>query len=226
MKALALAALALGLSMGAAHAADLIIPSAPMVDVASYSQDWNGFYAGVVGGYGSGTTSYQAVAGGAPVNVGISGWLLGVTAGYNHQWNQFVLGVEGDIAWSNIGGSAAAGGGNTINSTVSWMGTLRGRAGVTFDQALIYVTAGLAAAGVNSSVTPLGTSFASTHTGWTAGAGVEYAVTDDWSVKGEYTYTALSTVNDGGALAGGVPANAINIAPSFHTVKVGANFHF
>jgi outer membrane immunogenic protein len=176
-----------------------------------------------MGGWGSGTTSYDPVGVGATVNVGTTGWLLGGTVGYNHQWDMFVLGVEGDIAWSNIGGSTVSGGA-TVSSNVNWIGTFRGRAGVAVDQALLYVTAGVAAAGVNSTVgAPLNTSFSGVHTGWTAGAGLEYAVTDDWSVKGEYTYTALGGINDGGAL---VPANPAVITPSFHAVKIGANFHF
>lgn len=223
MKKLALAALAFGLSMGTAHAADLIIASDPMVDVASYSHDWNGFYAGVIGGYGSGNTSYDPVGAGATVNVGTTGWLLGATLGYNHQWDMFVLGVEGDIAWSNIGGSTVSAG-VTLNSNVNWIGTLRGRAGLAVEQALLYVTAGVAVAGVNSTAgAPLNTAFSATHTGWTAGAGVEFAVTEDWSVKGEYAYTALGGVNDGAALVAGNPTV---ITPSFHAVKIGANFHF
>lgn len=225
MKKLALAALAFGLSMGTAHAADLIIASDPMVDVAAAAHDWNGFYAGVFGGYGSGNTNYTVIAAPATqANIATSGWLLGATAGVNGQWDMFVLGVEGDIAWSNIGGDAAALGG-TISTNTSWIATLRGRAGIAVDQALLYVTAGVAAANVSSTSNVPGT-FAGTRTGWTAGAGLEYAVTEDWSVKAEYAYTHLGTASDGGALAGGIPANALDITPSFHAVKIGANFHF
>ena len=222
MKKLAFAALASGHLMGTAHPADQIV-SDPVVDVAAAAHDWNGFYAGVLGGYGAGTTTF--VSGGATQNLGTSGWLLGVTAGYNHQWDMFVLGVEGDIAWSNIGGSAplVTTPALTLSSNASWIGTLRGRAGVAVDQALLYVTAGFAAAGVNSTLTAPGGSFSATHTGWTAGAGIEYAVTDDWSVKAEYAYTALNTVT---APAATLAPAAVNISPSFHAVKIGANFHF
>src|SRR5688572_15897343 len=131
MKKLALATLALSLSMGVAHSADLIIAADPVVDVAASGYDWNGFYAGVVGGYGSGNTNYTVIAAPATqTNVGTSGWLLGATAGVNGQWDMFVLGVEGDIAWSNIRGTAATALGGTVTSNLNWVGTVRGRAGV------------------------------------------------------------------------------------------------
>lgn len=227
MKKLAFAALASGLLMGTAHAADLIV-SDPVVDVAADVYDWNGFYAGVVGGWGSSTITYSNTAGGTPFELGGSGWLIGGTLGYNHQWDMFVLGVEGDVAFANIGaGQTAVPGGGTIGYTINGIATLRGRAGVAFDQALLYVTAGVAGANVASTSVFAGVTrnANTTHVGWVAGVGAEYAVTDDWSIKAEYNYVDLGVTNDGGALV--PPASGtINVDPRFQTVKIGANFHF
>ena len=197
-----------------AHAADLIVAPVEM----SNAYDWSGFYAGVIGGYGWGNTAFTA--GGVTTNIGTSGWLLGVDAGANAQWDMFVLGVEGDVAWSNIGATSTALGASAT-TTLEWLATLRGRAGVAVEQALIYATAGLAIGGVKTT-TVIPSSFSSTHTGWTVGAGVEYAATETISLKAEYAYTDFGAVSDGGALAGA----AISIHPTVHAVKVGANFHF
>lgn len=223
MKYIMATSVAAMLMAGSVQAADLIM-APEMSEPMAYSSahDWSGFYAGVFGGYGSGNTSATPV-GGTTDNVSTSGWLLGVDAGVNQQWDMFVLGIEGDVAWSNIGGTATLGAGPTTGtSTTNWLATLRGRAGVAADMALFYVTAGIASGGVSSS-TSLGGSFSATHVGWTAGAGVELAVTEDVSLKAEYAYTDLGTKNDGGSL--GNPATT-DIHPTFHAVKVGANFHF
>jgi outer membrane immunogenic protein len=71
--------------------------------------------------------------------------------------------------------------------------------------------------------------------GWTAGGGVEYAFTDNWTAKFEYLYASFqsATCNAGSysagnaALAGGFPG----VAPatvSFHEniVRAGVNYKF
>ena len=61
-----------------------------------------------------------------------------------------------------------------------------------------------------------------THTGWTAGAGLEYAVTDNVLVRGEYLYTDLGSRNYlSGAVAGGVDARLTS-----STVRAGISFKF
>ena len=40
---------------------------------------------------------------------------------------------------------------------------------------------------------PFITSSVSSHSGWTAGAGVEYAFTNNWLARAEYRYTDLGT---------------------------------
>lgn len=90
----------------------------------------------------------------------------------------------------------------------NWMGTIRGRVGYAFDRFFVYGTAGLAfmketdtrdqykATNVSTtflSGTATERSFEERTTadrrGWTIGAGTEYAVTSQWSIKGEYLYS-------------------------------------
>jgi len=223
-KVLAVAALAV-FAASPVFAADLVI--ADDVDVAPVSSDWSGFYAGVFGGYASGTATAQSVLGLTEIDA--SGALLGVTVGGNAEFDGFVLGLEGDVAWAGIEGDAACTGapGFTCGGTVDWMGSLRARAGVAVDQVLLYATAGAAFAGVTATVTPVGAftgEFSDTFIGWTAGVGAEMKVTDDISVKAEYAYVDLGTKT---APAGTLSTlNATDLSPAFHTVKLGVNFAF
>ena len=90
-------ALALGLSAGLAHSADLYAP----VPVS----DWSGFYAGSLVGYG--WTDAEASLSGAPGVTG-SDTVDGATGvgviGYNWQNGAWVFGVEGDITLHEIRG--------------------------------------------------------------------------------------------------------------------------
>jgi outer membrane immunogenic protein len=90
-------------------------------------------------------------------------------------------------------------------SKIDWFGTLRGRLGfVPTERLLIYATGGLAYGEVktnisNSEVFSDGVSrlFLGANTdvrvGWTAGAGLEYAFTSNWTLRGEYLYVDLGT---------------------------------
>ncbi len=145
------------------------------------------------------------------VGMGSEGPLGGVQAGYNVQFGMFVAGVEADISWTDVDGETiysavdrflfpGAATNSTFRSELEWLGTLRARAGVAFDRAFIYATGGLAAGEVTSafavSIPAVGYSpppWASDDTqfGWTLGAGVEVALTNNISVKGEYLYYDL-----------------------------------
>jgi opacity protein-like surface antigen len=71
---------------------------------------------------------------------------------------------------------------------------VRGRAGYAFDRLLPFITAGLAAGNVRATVPgfPGGTV---TSAGWTIGAGLEFAVLSNVTVKGEYLYVDLGDYN-------------------------------
>jgi outer membrane immunogenic protein len=71
-----------------------------------------------------------------------------------------------------------------------WFGTVRGRVGYAFSNVLVYGTLGLAVGG--GRVELGGASESRTHTGWTAGAGMEVALTNAWSARVEYLYVDLS----------------------------------
>ncbi len=137
-----------------------------------------------------------------------------------------MLGGEADLVWSGIGGSKAGFGG-TGKSNLNWQGSLRGRAGVTFDTVpvLLYATGGLAVGGVTTSITGATKSYSATQLGWTAGVGVEGKIADQLTVKAEYDYTDLGTNKiPADAFGAGSPAGTNHVTDQ--TFKLGANWHF
>ena len=170
------------------------------------------------------------------------GFVGGVQAGFNFMASESILlGIEADIQASSISGNVSA----SIDTPVStdllsagtdlnWYGTLRARAGMTHDRFLGYVTGGVAYGHSTSSVSLLGTEFGSVENdlwGWTVGAGFEYAVTDQVSLKTEYGYVDLGTAEllAGTILGGGGDGSidgSLSSSVAFHTVRAGLNFHF
>lgn len=222
-------ALALGLlvatAVSSAMAADLIVDE-PVAEAAlAAAHDWNGAYVGAFVGYGWGTSAFTGGAG-TSVDVPIDGWLAGVNVGANFQTGSFVLGVEGDVAWSGISGSVdCSNPAFDCETSIGWLGTLRARAGFAADTFLVYGTAGLAVADVSSDTPPAtpGETFDSTYVGWTVGAGVEAAITEDISLKAEYLYVDLGEQTDTNTI---LDAPDTTVAVTAHTAKAGLNFHF
>ena len=179
--------MALGLGMGAASAADIAGSTYTPTPEVTYNPNpafsWTGPYIGGILGYGWGNAK---VPGPDPDPNGIVG---GVYGGYNFQASpNFVLGVEGDIAASGMNDKN---GGVRIKNP--WNGTIRGRAGVAFDRFLVYGTGGFAFGEVEAKTG--GKTVSDTRTGWTLGAGLEAAVTNNVVTRVEYRYTDLGSHN-------------------------------
>jgi outer membrane immunogenic protein len=168
-----------------------------------------------------------------------AGFVGGVQAGYNFMATEnFLLGIEADIQGSSIKGEVSASVTDpdfnlvTAGTSLDWYGTLRARAGYAQDRFLAYVTGGLAYGQTTSSISFIDTYEGSVQldrVGWTVGAGVEYALTDNISLKTEYSYVDLGTED---VLSGSYPQDYFDLEGSlgsnvaFHTVKAGLNFHF
>jgi outer membrane immunogenic protein len=180
-------------------------------------------------------------------DVTAGGFIAGVQAGYNVQMDNFVVGVEADIQHSTVDGRVSIdvtddiyNSGDTFHvdagTHLDWFGTLRLRAGMLLtEQALLYGTAGLAAGQTTSSLNAsyngtdiFGDDLTETldRTGWAAGFGLEYALTDNVTVKTEYLYTDLGTANlFDGPIFGPIGAT-VDSTVAFHTVRAGLNFQF
>ncbi len=176
---------------------------------------WSGFYLGVNGGGGWGDSTWTGVSS----NFDTSGGLFGGQAGYNWQFGQTVLGLEGDIQWSGIKGSGAcAFGCETKNN---WFGTVRGRLGYAYDRILPNVTGGIAYGNIEYNTSIGFTSASTTNAGWTIGAGVEFALVQNWTAKIEYLYMDLGNFNT----AVSAPV-ATNVDFTANIVRAGVNFRF
>jgi len=225
MKRILLGAVALVFAAAPATAADLPRAAPPVVKAPVFvpptAYDWTGFYLGVNGGFGWGHSSFDGITGTLD-KFDTSGWVAGGTAGYNLQYGHVVFGLEGDIDWSNTKGSAGCVGGlATCEVKNDWLGTARGRLGYAFDRFLPFVTGGLAVGDINANVPGFG-SVSATNTGWTAGGGLEMALSRNWTAKAEYLHVDLGSLNCGTACTG-TPSN---VDFSTNLVRGGFNFKF
>jgi outer membrane immunogenic protein len=183
---------------------------------------WTGFYVGIVGGYNWGRAHWD-VRDIEIARFNANGGTIGGTVGYNYQfYNNVVLGLETDLAWSGAKGDIDCGISVTCETKNTWIGTLRPRLGYAFDRFLPYITAGAAYGEVKHSVNDAGDIFStsSTRFGWTAGAGVEYAFTDQITTKVEYLYTDLGRHD---AVLDSEPVRA---KWTSNAVRIGLNYKF
>jgi outer membrane immunogenic protein len=148
--------------------------------------------------------------------------LQGGQIGYNWQFGGFLAGIEGDLSFSGIDGDAFFGGKN-VESELDWMATVRGRAGaLVADGVLVYTTVGVAWGDWNDRVPALGIRASNTYVGYTAGGGVEAAISSKMTVKLEYQFLDFGDESHSWNV-GGVPGTA-NFDHQLHTVRLGVNF--
>ncbi len=199
---------------------------------------WAGPYVGANAGYASSDTDDQlALRGDQPTGLSSDGGFAGVQVGYNFQLSRYVLGVETEFDGANIGSSVHdLVWGDNFSSRLRYFGALRGRLGYAFDRTLIYIDGGLAYGGLSSNVNgPVLTgspyNFSGVAVGYILGGGVEYALTNNWSLRAEYQFMDLGKndpTNAAGApysaIAGGSWATVNHDA--FHIFRVGVNYSF
>jgi outer membrane immunogenic protein len=212
--------------------------------VAQFAPSWSGLYAGLHAGFARGESSFDpadlAAAGfTSPVSIsraGANGAGFGFGGGINWQAGLLVFGLEAD--WTrltlgttvpfaaNIAPFGAVTG--TLGADVNWAATARLRAGLTVGRALIFGTAGLAVASARGelAVHGVGAPFSWTDSallgGWALGAGIEYALTPSWSVKGEIMRMHFGSGPFSSA-TGSVPVSS-NI--ELYNLRAGMNFRF
>jgi len=187
-------------------------------------------------------------------------FLLGGQIGYNWQAGAVVFGVEADGSWLNregrdtlitfgpglgTGFGSVAGDNIVLRRELEGLFTLRGRLGYAPGPWMWYVTGGLAGAGLQHELTATAVrggviferSFVEEDTrwGWTIGTGVEFALSNNWSIGAEYLYMDFGTrtLNHpalaGAALAAGSPAFGVGSADfedRLHVIRAKLNYRF
>ncbi|NJL07041.1 MAG: porin family protein [Methylacidiphilales bacterium] len=226
MRRLVIALLASTALVGTASAADLarksIVTAAPPV----LAYNWTGFYVGGFIGYGWGDNDWSLVnnwGNWGSFSNDFDGFLGGMQIGYDYQFNNMVLGIQGDIAaaaledkswWVN----------QYYKDEATWIATLTGRIGFVADRALFYVKGGAAWVDHESSGYWAGGYYKSSESrsGWTLGAGVEYAFAPNWTMFVEYDYY------DFGDKKYYIPAIAdtLKVDTDISAIKIGVNYRF
>ena len=206
-----------------ASAADMAVKARPPAPVAAAVYNWTGFYIGGNIGYGWGQNTnpsisflepaapvgfagYFAAGGNAFPNLKPAGVIGGGQIGYDWQINQFVLGAVADFQAADIHAAATvvvtppalATSAQTLSQRLDFLGTVRGRAGLAFNNVHLYGTGGLAYGRVRNSMTldfaPAPFLFTGSssewRTGWAVGVGGEYGV-GPWSIGLEYLHYDL-----------------------------------
>lgn len=233
----------------AAFAADVLVSMPPATQAApTEAPVWSGLYAGFNLGYGlagDDEVEAQAFPDERPIVLGTlspEGLLGGVQAGYNWQAGRLVLGVEADLQASDIHAEATAEAFEQTlgesSTALDWYGTVRGRVGYAAGRNLFYATGGLAYGGLDGTIgtegavgysatlqTPGEIAF-----GYALGGGVERALTDRISLRGDYQFvhlgaTASGPVLDPAGLDTGVTASS-DVDLDAHLFRVGLNVHF
>lgn len=156
--ALALPAIAGGLNEPLPDAAPVAAPVAPL----AVGTDWTGGYVGGQLGYGD--VNATGLDG--------DGLTYGLRGGFDWDFGNWVLGVGADYDWTDIDL------GNT-GDTLDSVARLKLRAGADLGRTLIYGTAGAAHADADIGGASL------SDTGWFAGIGADYLITDQWTVGAE-----------------------------------------
>ncbi len=221
-------------------AADLRVPVKAPMTYAPAPFSWSGCYIGVQGGGAWGRSRHINRTAGVNFNItdsyDVDGFLVGPTVGCNFQTGGFVFGVEGDWSWSSKEGGAF---GNLPFSTTvfnetreHWLATFRGRLGFTWDRVMIYATGGGAFADIEARATPApasgiaAISESRTRFGWTVGAGLEWAFSPNWSIKGEYLFVDFKNVGYFDPPPAGFNNRAGGVPLHNHIVRVGINYRF
>ncbi|WP_428429583.1 outer membrane protein [Pararhizobium sp.] len=191
--------------------------------------DWSGGFIGAQAGYAGGKGHFSSSTGDT-AHPEPDGFIGGLYTGANYQFsNDIVVGVDADIDWSRARDSVlvydAAGfpwpADYPVVQEINWTGAVRARLGYAVGRWLPYVAGGVAFADVSQRLVGAIGNFDENYTGWTVGAGAEYAVTDRVIFRADYRYS------DFGSKSFEIPgAPPLNISLKTHSARLGIAFKF
>jgi outer membrane immunogenic protein len=249
------AAFAAVLSTGVAFAADIPAKS-PAAELAyQWSGCYAGLNAGGGASASNFTTTVGAgtfLVGSDPATVSNDGtgsgsgsnFLGGGQAGCNWQSGTVVSGLEGDFDYyrsnsnflnntETLAAGTPFGLGQSLKT--DYLATIRPRIGIAADRNFGYITGGVAFTEAHYTETysdsagGVGAASASKFlTGWTAGAGWEYALAAHWTVRVEYLFSGFSTTSATGAITGPGGSNPLHGSGDLiiQVARAGVNFKF
>ncbi len=233
---------ALGLA-GTANAADLAYRKPPAIPVlAKPGFSWTGFYVGAHGGHAWGRDITREYVTATWVFIGLQnrfkpeGFFGGVHGGANYQFsNNVVVGLEADLDYGDIRSgfndppAAPANPGGRGRFQMQLQGSVRARLGYALGNVLLYGTGGIAMGEYRSQYFdwPGSTEiFRRTLIGYTVGAGAEYAITNNITVRGEYRFTEYAKVKNHITAIPTFVGFSGTQQPNFHTLRGGVTYKF
>lgn len=222
------AAAAMFLTLGTtAQSADIIPEPATVTD-------WSGFYIGAHLGYGwanmSGCHDCTDINSELDAeNLDLEGIVGGLHAGYNWQMDHIVFGIEGDVSFADLSDSEPQDENDTTEQSadVDLLASVRARLGVAFDDAMIYVTGGIAFPDAEWEVdfgdSSDGVKFG--EIGGVVGGGVEYAMTESIRLRVEGLYYFFDEEESIEDIDSANTGEAIELDDAF-VVRGGVSFYF
>ena len=163
-----------------------------------------------------------------------TGPLGGGQIGADWQTGRLVFGVEADADAANMRGenTCFSGlGGINCQHAISALGAITGRVGFAWDRSLAYAKGG--GAWTDTSYNLLGNTGALTlgtggttldRWGWTAGGGIEYALTNHWTALAEYDHVGVPSATVPFPSVAVINAHTISVKQSVNLFKLGVNY--
>ncbi|CAA2107143.1 hypothetical protein MBUL_04014 [Methylobacterium bullatum] len=242
MKRVLLGTVTLLALMPRAWAADVPVRSPQLLSQPTPTFTWTGLYIGV---NASGVVDGDFRASTLPPlpsatgRLSAAGYVAGGTVGYNYQpmpGYGLVVGIEGDAGYADIHNQArviipSLGAASLGVQTDTYFATVRGRFGYAWGPLLAYATGGWAFTQIGADASAVIPAFAlagtfartSAFDGYTVGAGLEFAISPNVSLKGEYLYADFDkrfAVIPGQSIAN--VKSGLNI----NQLKIGINYRF
>ncbi|MGE0146754.1 MAG: outer membrane protein [Parvibaculaceae bacterium] len=175
--------------------------------------DWSGAYAGAHLGYGEADVDYDFAAidegffnegEGTRVSERLDDLIGGVQAGLNWQSGNIVLGLEGAFTWLGFDERSTSPffpESDGFRTGIDWSAAITPRAGIAFDNVLLYAKGGVAFADVTGRIqdnlNELFVEKTKTQVGWTIGAGADYALSENWIIGAEGNYYDFGSFDAG-----------------------------
>lgn len=160
--------------------------------------DWSGWYVGAHAGFDWGRARVSDNGVLTEPSVPMDGAIGGLLAGVNWKFDALILGLEADIGASGLRGHGTVPVVPVVPNQydVNLSGNVRGRLGfAVVPRTMLFVAAGVALANFEFRENSGPNSVKSALSGWTAGAGVDHAFTNNIIGRFEYLYADYGNKN-------------------------------
>ena len=182
--------------------------SAEPIDSSESGYDWAGFYIGVYGAYGEGTSESDVAQDAHP-----SDPFPGIHAGYLFDFDKVILGLEGDASLADLDDDLSSG----VTQDFDNIASVRARIGLPMDNTLLFANAGWAWADTEYGY--LVEQDQKVISGPTAGVGAQYAFSNSLIGRLEYNHYFYGTTTYD-------LETQVDVKNSLDKIRVGVDFLF